>query len=143
MGRPDGCMDGSYVCVMHTFTTASPGGWPVQLFPHSPLEHKVCPRQEECGRKAMTTTSTTPTPHLTPPLPSIRPSRPHPQTSTDRTHQVISWGLKYLLGKYLAQLTDPTSQFKDAGLTNVSLYLTNHEDVLGPHPADVPGMLHI
>lgn len=41
-----------------------------------------------------------------------------PQTSTHQTHQVISWGLKYLLGKYLACLSDPTSQFKDTGLTN-------------------------
>lgn len=79
-----------------------------------------------------------------PPPPFPRPLQalalpPPLQTSTRWTHQVISWGLKYLLCKYLAQLTDPTSQFKDAGLTNFSLYLRNHEDVSGPHPADVLG----
>lgn len=74
--------------------------------------------------------------------PRAGPGTPHPQTSPHWTHQVISWGLKYLLGKYLAQLTDPTSQFKDAGLANFTLYLTNHEDVSGPHPADALGIPH-
>lgn len=93
---------------------------------HNPLRKKrACHCQEECAR---------------PPRQALSCSRPRPQpqTSTHWTHQVISWGLKYLLGKYLAWLSDPTSQFKDVGLTNFSLYLTNHQDIPRPHPGDGP-----
>lgn len=76
-------------------------------------------------------TAAAPPPHTHTALP-----RPPTQTSTHWTHQVISWGLKYLLGKYLPWLSDPTSQFKDMGLTNFSLYLTNHQDI--PQPPTTP-----
>lgn len=97
---------------------AHSGGRPVWLFPQSPWKKRACPWQEECARP----------PQKPPSYP------PQPQTSTHWTHQVISWGLKYLLGKYLPWLSDPTSQFKDMGLTNFSLYLTNHQDIPRPHP---------
>lgn len=57
-----------------------------------------------------------------------------PRVSTHQTHQVISWGLKYLLGKYLACLSDPTSQFKDTGLTN----FLSLSDAPSRHPQTTP-----
>lgn len=57
-----------------------------------------------------------------------------PQASAHQTHQVISWGLKYLLGKYLACLSDPTSQFKDTGLTN----FFSLSDAPSRHPQTTP-----
>lgn len=90
-----------------------------RLLPQSSRKKRACHREEECTRPPQRTS-----PHHPLPL----------QTSTHQTHQVISWGLKYLLGKYLAWLSDPTSQFKDTGLTNFSLYPANHQDIRRPRP---------
>lgn len=107
---------------------AHSGGRPVWLFPQSPW----CKKKKKKGR--VTDRKNVPGHHSSNP-PLTQPSTPpQPQTSIHWTHQVISWGLKYLLGKYLPWLSDPTSQFKDMGLTNFSLYLTNHQDIHRPHP---------
>lgn len=96
------------------------------LTPPTVLQKKrACHREEECTRPPQRTS-----PHRSLP----------PQTSTHQTHQVISWGLKYLLGKYLAWLSDPTSQFKDTGLTNFSLYPANHQDIRRPRPTHTLGL---
>lgn len=98
---------------------------PVWLFPQSPWKKgRVTDRKNVPGHRGSPTQATL--------------THPQPQTSTHWTHQVISWGLKYLLCKYLPWLSDPTPQFKDMGLTNFSLYLTNHQDIPRPHPVDRP-----
>lgn len=115
-------------------SAARSGGRPVWLLPQSPLKKKkegrVTDRKNVPGHRRRPLSYSPRHPH------------PHPQTSTHWTHQVISWGLKYLLGKYLAWLSDPTSQFKDMGLTNFFLYLTNHQDIPRPHPADEPWIIY-
>lgn len=112
---------------------AHSGGRPVWLFPQSPRKKgRVTDRKNVPGH------------HDSPPHVAFSPPHPtpQPQTSTHWTHQVISWGLKYLLGKYLPWLSDPTSQFKDMSLTNFSLYLTNHQDIPRPHPIDGPWIIY-
>lgn len=73
------------------------GGRTVWRFPQSLQKKRACHWQEECARP----------PRQAPPHRLQLP--PNPQTSIHWTHQVISWGLKYLLGKYLPWLSDPTS----------------------------------
>lgn len=78
---------------------AHSGGRTVWLFPQSPWKKgRVTDRKNVPGHHGSALHS-----------PQPPPSNPKPKTSTHWTHQVISWGLKYLLGKYLPWLSDPTS----------------------------------
>lgn len=136
MKAADECMDGSYVSVWVSVLQAhiQVAQWPHRLFPQSPEKTRCVHDTRQEGHDNYNN-------NPPPTFPQAQAPPPPLQTSTRWTHQVISWGLKYLLCKYLSQLTDPTSQFKDAGLTNFSLYLRKHEDISGPHPADVLGVL--
>lgn len=70
-------------------------GSPCLTLPTIPLEIRASHWQKECARP----------PWQPPPPRNSQP--PRAQISTHWTHQVISWGLKYLLGKYLLWLSDP------------------------------------
>lgn len=80
---------------------ARSGGRPVWLFPQSPWKKgRVADRKNvpsHWGSPLLIASN----PHSSTTTPS--------KTSTHWTHQVISWGLKYLLGKYLSWLSDLTS----------------------------------